>query len=189
MCIPWTHLILQEIYQGLYLEGWAIDSINWPKSQIQMDNSTPYSLLDAKNCSYTSTHLVLTWSNKMIHSIHRCIRWYMWNATITRTWWNGISSSLSLFTEPQRKWSTTEQEAYRVYYAVMQWNYYLQGAKIIKYNDCKPLARLLNGKNANNKMNRWWLELATYSITFDWISGPWIQGSWLSLQTSQSTTW
>ena len=31
--------------------------------------------------------------------------------------------------------------------------------------------RFLNGKNANNKVNRWSLELATYNITFEWISG------------------
>ena len=29
----------------------------------------------------------------------------------------------------------------------------------------------MNGKNANNKVNRWGLELATYNITFEWISG------------------
>ena len=29
----------------------------------------------------------------------------------------------------------------------------------------------MNGKNANNKVNRWGLELATYNITFAWISG------------------
>ena len=29
----------------------------------------------------------------------------------------------------------------------------------------------LNGKNANNKVNRWSLELTTYNITFEWISG------------------
>ena len=38
-------------------------------------------------------------------------------------------------------------------------------------NDHKPLAKFLNGKNANNKVNRWSLELATYNITFEWISG------------------
>ena len=75
------------------------------------------------------------------------------------------------FTETQRKWSTTEQEAYGVYYAVTKWNYYLQGADIIVRNDHKPLAKFLNGKNANNKVNRWGLELATYNITFKWISG------------------
>ena len=75
------------------------------------------------------------------------------------------------FIDTQRKLSTTEQEAYRVYYEVTMWNYYLQGAKIIIYNDCKPLARFLNGKNVNKKVNRWGLELAMYNITFEWISG------------------
>ena len=53
----------------------------------------------------------------------------------------------------------------------MKWNYYLQGAEIIVCNDHKPLAKFLNGKNTNNKVNRWGLELATYNITFEWISG------------------
>ena len=75
------------------------------------------------------------------------------------------------FTEAQRKWSTTEQEAYWVYYAVTKWNNYLQGADIIVRNDHKPLARFLNEKNTNNKVNRWELELASYNITFEWISG------------------
>ena len=56
------------------------------------------------------------------------------------------------FTETQRKWSTTEQEAYGVYYAVTKWNYYLQHADIIVRNDHKQLAKFLNGKNANNKV-------------------------------------
>ena len=75
------------------------------------------------------------------------------------------------FSETQHKWSTTEQEAFGVYYAITKWNYYLQGANIIIQNDHKPLAHFLNGKNSNNKVNRWSLELATYNITFEWISG------------------
>ena len=75
------------------------------------------------------------------------------------------------FSKTQCKWSTTEQEALGVYYAITKWNYYLQGANIIVWNDHKPLARFLNGKNMNNKVNRWNLELATYNITFEWISG------------------
>ena len=75
------------------------------------------------------------------------------------------------FTDTRRKWSITEQEAYRVFYAVTKWNYYLQGAEIIVCKDLKPLAMFPNGKNANNKVNRWGLELATYNITFKWISG------------------
>ena len=30
----------------------------------------------------------------------------------------------------------------------------------------------MNRKNANNKINRWGPELATYNITFEWILGP-----------------
>ena len=50
-------------------------------------------------------------------------------------------------------------------------DYYLQGADIFVKNDDKPLAWFLNGKNANIKVNRWSLELATYNISFQWISG------------------
>ena len=74
------------------------------------------------------------------------------------------------FTDTQWKWSTTEQEAYSVNYTVTKWNFYLEGAEIIIRNDHQPLARFLNGKNANNKVNRWALELTTYNITFEWIS-------------------
>ena len=50
------------------------------------------------------------------------------------------------FMETQQKCSTTEQEAFSVYYTVTKWNYYLQGAKIIVRNDHKPLAKFINGK-------------------------------------------
>ena len=73
--------------------------------------------------------------------------------------------------DTQRKWSTTEQKAYGVYCTVSKWNYYLQGADIIVRNDHKPLTEFLNAKNATNKVNRRRLGLATYNITFKWISG------------------
>ena len=75
------------------------------------------------------------------------------------------------FTDTQWRWSTPEQEAYGIYFAIKKWNYYLQGADIIVRNDHKPLAWFLNGKNENTKINRWGLELASYNITFEWISG------------------
>ena len=59
-------------------------------------------------------------------------------------------------------------------------------------NDHKPLAKFLNGKNANNKVNRWSLELATYNITFKWISGAKNKAgdclSWLVEPTTSTTT-
>ena len=57
-----------------------------------------------------------------------------------------IAFLLHTFTETQRKWSTTEQEAYGIYYTITKWNYYLQGADIIVKNDHKPLAWFLNEK-------------------------------------------
>ena len=36
-----------------------------------------------------------------------------------------------MFTDTQQRWSTPEQEAYRIYFAIKKWNYYLQGADII----------------------------------------------------------
>ena len=76
-----------------------------------------------------------------------------------------------MFTDTQRRWSTPEQEAYGIYFTIKKWNYYLQGADIIVRNDHKPLARFLNGKNENTKINRWGLELTSYNIKFKWISG------------------
>ena len=73
--------------------------------------------------------------------------------------------------ETQDKWSTSKQEAYGVYYAITKWNYYLQDSDIIMCNDNKPLQKFLNEKNTNNKVDHWSLEIATYNITLEWISG------------------
>ena len=75
------------------------------------------------------------------------------------------------FTDTQRRWSTPKQEAYGIYFTIKKWNYYLQGADIIVRNDHKPLAWFLNGKNENTKINRWGLEVTSFNITFEWISG------------------
>ena len=50
-----------------------------------------------------------------------------------------ISFLLHTFTETQRKWSTTQQEAYGVYYAITKWNYYLQGTNITVKTIINPL--------------------------------------------------
>ena len=92
------------------------------------------------------------------------------------------------FTETQRKWSRTEQEAYGVYYTITKWNYYLQGTNITVKNDHKPLAKFLNGKNANNKVNRWSLKLTTSNITFEWISGAKNKAADCLLQLVESTS-
>ena len=64
-----------------------------------------------------------------------------------------VAFLLYMFTDTQWRWSTMEQEAYCVYYAVTKWNYYVQGSDIIVCNDHKPLQKFMNCKNAN-KVNR-----------------------------------
>ena len=76
-----------------------------------------------------------------------------------------------MFPDTQWKCSNTEQKPYGIYYAVTNMNYYVQRSDIVVHNDHKHLPKFLNGKNANNKVNRWSLELSTYMITFEWISG------------------
>ena len=75
------------------------------------------------------------------------------------------------FTDTQQNWSATEQEANGIYYSVTKWNYYPQGSDIAVHNDLKLLQKFLNGKNTDNKVSRWSLELVTYDITIEWISG------------------
>ena len=87
--------------------------------------------------------------------------------------------SFHTFMDTQCKWSTTEQEAYGIYYVVTKWNNYLQGSDIVVCNEHKPLQKFLNGRNTNNKVNRWSLELATYNINFGVDIRCLQQGSWL----------
>ena len=138
-----------------------------------MDSRTPGSHHETERFQHTSTNSMIPQPQQEIYSLHRCIRWCLQSSVNTGTWRHRVSNCLliSHFLETQRKWSTTEQEVYGVYYAVTKWNYSLQGADVIVRNDHKPLAKFLNGKSANNKVNRWGLELATYNITFEWLSG------------------
>ena len=41
---------------------------------------------DIQGISHPSTNIALSQSNKMLHSIYRCIRWCLWSTTITGTW-------------------------------------------------------------------------------------------------------
>ena len=95
----------------------------------------------------------------------------MWSTTLKSTQWNGILNTFS-FTYIHGHTKEMVYHRTRSLWCILcsqKWNYYHQGAEVC--NDHKPLERFLNEKNANNKVNRWGLELATYSITFEWIMG------------------
>ena len=136
---------------------------------VWLDANPSWSLFEAKRIHYWSTHTMLPRSQQEGHSLYRCVRWCLFQEHDGTEF--PIAFLVHTFLETQRKWSSTEQEAYGVYYAITKWDYYLQGTNIIVWNDHKPCNKFFNGKNANNKVNRWGLELATYNITFEWISG------------------
>ena len=90
-----------------------------------MDTSTPYSLLDAKNAVTQSPMWCYPDPVK---------RYTVYTETSDGACGTQLSQECdgtefpkafpsNTFTDTQRKWSTTEQEAYRVHYAVMKWNY------------------------------------------------------------------
>ena len=138
-----------------------------------MDLRTPGCLHETEGFYHTSTNSVIPQPQQEIYSLQ--MHWMMpVEAQLTQEH-DGTEFPIAFlshtFSETQRKWCMTEQKAYGAYYAVTKWNYYLQGADIIVRNDHKPLTKFLKGKNANNKVKRWGLELATYNITFEWISG------------------
>ena len=85
--------------------------------------------------------------------------------------WNSNSFSFTYFHGYTEKMEPHRTRSLQSVLCSHKWNYYLQEAEVIECNDHKPLARFLNGKNANNKVNRWGLELATHNLTFKWILG------------------
>ena len=122
-----------------------------------MDTNTSYSLFDAEGISNKTPILCYLDLTKQ-YIVYTAASDNAYGAQLSQEH-DGmefpITFLLHTFMDTQRKWSTTEQESYGVYYAVTKWNYYLQGAEVIVCNDHKPLARFPNGNNANNKVNRW----------------------------------
>ena len=138
-----------------------------------MDTDALNSIHDSKRSTDTGTNITLPRPLKVIYSVHRYFRWCLQSPIVPGTHWTGIACHISL-THIHRTSTNMEhlkQEAYGVYYSITKCNYYLQGFALVVRNDHKPLQMFINGKNANNKVNHLSLELATYNITLEWISG------------------
>ena len=122
--------------------------------------------------SYSSSSYSYT-TNPKRNTIHSCFMMPVSMNICTEHNGTEIPDSIPLtyFHRVQKqKCRTTEQEAFGVYLA-SQIAINLQGMISSAESDHKPLACFLNGKNTNNIVNRWSLELATYNISFEWISG------------------
>ena len=117
--------------------------------------------------------LVLSKSEETLHSLHICIWWCLWSTTFPGTQQNRIPYC---FPFPHIHGYSTEIEHHRtrsLWCILCSHKVKLLPSR--SWNNSKkwPQAtgKISEQENANNKVNRWGLELATYNTTFQWISG------------------
>ena len=116
--------------------------------------------------------LLLSRPCKMMLSIHGQLRWCLWSSTIIGTPWSGANRHISLTYINGHSMKMDHSQTRSLWGILCHNQMELLSPGIIMHNDCKPLQKFLNGKNANNKVNQWSLKLATYN-TIKWISGAW----------------
>ena len=76
-----------------------------------------------------------------------------------------ISYSSKAFTGAEKRWTTTEKEAYAVVWALTHYHAYVYGHKVIVFTDHRPLQWLRALKNPNGKLARWILRLEEYDYS------------------------
>ena len=76
-----------------------------------------------------------------------------------------------LFRGFQLNWAALTKEAYAIYMSVKKLSFYLTDAEITLRSDHLPLKHFLLKNMLNSKVNNWAVELETFNITFEHISG------------------
>ena len=97
-----------------------------------------------------------------------------------------IGTASKCFNQAERRWSTTEREAYAIVYCVKKYSYFLSRNHFTVFTDHKSLT-FMDRKTFNNaKISRWQTELSQYSfhvqylegdenVWADWLSRPYLQ--------------
>ena len=78
-----------------------------------------------------------------------------------------------LFRGSQLNWATLTKEAYAIYMSVKKLSFYLTDVEITLRSDHLPLKKFLLKNTLNSKVNNWAVELETFNIHFEYISGIW----------------
>ena len=82
-----------------------------------------------------------------------------------------IGTVSKCFTATERRWSTTEREAFAIVYCVRKFSYFLEKNHFTIFTDHKSLT-YMDRKNFNNKkINRWQMELSSYSFVVQYLEG------------------
>ena len=140
-----------------------------------MDSNTPHNIYDAEGSHYSGSYLMLPWFSKDTHSIHRCIGWCVWSTTSTGTWWNWIPNNILVShlhrnTKEVKYPRTGSLQSILCHHQIellpsRSWHQSLLGLQ--------TTSQIPKWKECHSKVNRWGLELATYNIMFELISGAW----------------
>ena len=76
-----------------------------------------------------------------------------------------------LFRGSQLNWAALTKEAYAIYMSVKKLSFYLTDATVLLKSDHLPLKKFLQKNTLNNKVNNWAMELETFNIKFQHVSG------------------
>ena len=78
-----------------------------------------------------------------------------------------------LFRGSQLNWAALTKEAYDIYMPVKKLGFYLTDTEITLRSDHLPLKKFLLQNTSNRMVNNWAVELETFIIHFEHISGIW----------------
>jgi hypothetical protein len=73
------------------------------------------------------------------------------------------------FTDEQTRWSTPEQEAYAIFYALRKWDHLLSGVKFTLQTDHKNL--IYTNTSGSAKVKRWKMLMQEYDFNIEHIAG------------------
>ena len=68
-------------------------------------------------------------------------------------------------------WAALTKEAYAIYMSVKKLSFYLTDVETMLRSDHLPLKKFLLKNTLNSKVNNWAVELETFNIHFEHISG------------------
>ena len=82
-----------------------------------------------------------------------------------------VASTSHLFSEVERRWSTTEREAYAILYSIQKFDYFLRGRPFVLFTDHRSLVYLDQRNFDNKKISRWQEKLTDYKFTVEYLPG------------------
>ena len=82
-----------------------------------------------------------------------------------------IGTVSKCFSDTERRWSTTEREAYSILYCVKKFTYFLERNHFTVFTDHKSLTYMDRKTFNNSKISRWQYELSQYSFHVQYLEG------------------